>query len=66
MRQDTKQLITQLKSNNSFRKIILDTYDCKGIMVAETEDLIMEYCMTTEEITSLCVKEGEKQSLLAG
>ena len=48
MKHDAQQLITQSKRNNSFSKIILDTYDCKRFMVAETEDLIIEYCMTTE------------------
>ena len=63
MKQDTRQLITQSERNNSFRKIILDTYDCKRVMVAETEDLIIEYCMTTEKVTNLCAKEGEEESL---
>ena len=63
MKHDTRQLISQPEMNNSFRKIILDTYDCKRVMVAETEDLIIEYCMTTEKITNLCSKEGEKESL---
>ena len=63
MKHDTRQLIKQSERNNSFRKIILDTYDCKRVMVAETEDLIIEYCMTTEKITNLCAKEGEEESL---
>ena len=63
MKQDTRQLITQPERKNSFRKIILNTYDCKRVMVAETEDLIIEYCMTTEKITNLCFKEGEEESL---
>ena len=63
MQHDTRQLITQSERNNSFRKIILDTYDCKRVVVAETEDLITEYCMTTEKITNLCTKEGEEESL---
>ena len=63
MKHDTKQLISQPERNNSFRKIILDTYDCKRVMVAETEDLIIEYCMTTDKITNLRAKEGEKESL---
>ena len=33
------------------------------VMVAETEDLIMEYCMTTEKITNMCAKVGEEKSL---
>ena len=32
-------------------------------MVAETEDLVIEYCMTTEKITNLCAKVGEEESL---
>ena len=65
MKHDIRQLISQLERNNSFRKIILDTYDCKRVLVAETEDLIIEYCMTTEKITNLCAKEGEEESLYA-
>ena len=61
MKHDTRQLISQPERNNSFRKIILDTYDCKRVLVAETE----EYCMTTEKITNLCAKEGEEESLYA-
>ena len=63
MKQDTRQLITQSERNNSLRKIMHDTYDCKRVMVAETEDLIIEYCMTTEKIRNLCAKEGEEESL---
>ena len=66
MKHDTRQLISQPERNNSFRKIILDTYDCKHVMVAETEDLIIEYCMTIEKITNLCAKEGEEESLYGG
>ena len=62
MKHDTRQLISQPERNNSFRKIILDTYNCKCVMVAETEDLILEYCMTTEKIINLCAKEGEEES----
>ena len=49
MKHDTRQLISQPERDNSFRKIILDTYDCNRLMVAETEDLIIEYCMTTRK-----------------
>ena len=63
MKQDTRQLITQPERINSFRKIIRYTYDCKRVLVAETEDLIIEYCMTTEKITNLYAKEGEEESL---
>ena len=65
MKHNTRQLISQPERNNSFRKIILDTYDCKRVLVAEPEDLIIEYCMTTEKITNLCAKEGEEESLYA-
>ena len=63
MKQDTRQLIRQPGRNDSFRKIILDTYDCKRVMVAETENLKIEYCMTMKKITNLCAKVGEEESL---
>ena len=31
-------------------------------MVAETEDLLLEYYMIKEATTNLCVKEGEEES----
>ena len=37
MNQDTKQPITQPERNNNFNKIMLDTSECKSVMVAETE-----------------------------
>ena len=60
MKHDTMLLISQPERNNSFRKIILDTYDCKRVLVAEIEDLIIEYCMATEKITNLCAEVGEE------
>ena len=63
MKHDTRQLISQPERKNSFGKIILDTYDCKRVMVAETEDLIIEFSMTKEKITNLCAKVGEDKSL---
>ena len=32
MKRDTRQLISQPERKNSFRKIILDTYDCKRVV----------------------------------
>ena len=58
MKHKTRQLISQPERNNSLRKIILDTYGCKRVMVAETEDLIIEYCMTTENNKS--VRQGRR------
>ena len=64
MKQDTEQLITQPERSN-FRKIIFDTYDCKCVIIAvfvETEDLIIEFCVTKETITNMCGEEGEEES----
>ena len=47
---------------NNVRKILLDTHDCKSVMVAEAEGLSIKYCMTNEAITNLCAKEGEEES----
>ena len=47
-------------AKNTLKKIILDT-SCY-VMVAETEDLIIEYSMKREMITNLCVKEEEQES----
>ena len=60
MNQDTMQLITQPERNKSFRKS--HPYECKGVMVAETEDLINEYYMAAENITNLCFKKGEMEN----
>ena len=45
MTSDTRQRIKQPERNNKFKKIIIDTYKDEYAIVAETEDLIVEYCM---------------------
>ena len=58
---DTRQRITQSERNNKFRKCILDRYNDQCAIVAETDDLIIEYCPRKEAIINLCIKEGEKK-----
>ena len=62
MTSDTRQRIKQLERNNKFKKIIIDTYRDEHAIVAETEDLIVEYCIREKAITNLCVKEGEPKN----
>ena len=40
------------------KKIIIDTYRDEYAIVAEAEDLIVEYCLREKAITNLCAKEG--------
>ena len=47
-------------NKNTLKKIILDTSWC--VMVAETEDFIIEYSMRREMITNHYVKEEEQES----
>ena len=62
MKKDSRQRITQSERNNKFRKCILDTYNDQCAIVAETDDLIIEYCPRKEAITNLCIKEGEEEN----
>ena len=61
MKEDTRQRITQSERNNKFRKCILDTYNYQ-CTIAETDDLIIEYCRRKDAIINLCIKEGEEES----
>ena len=62
MKEDTRQRITQSERNNKFRKCIYDTYCDQCAIVAETDDLIVEYCPRKEAIIHLCIKEGEEEN----
>ena len=59
---DTRQSLKQPERNNKFKKIIIDTYRDEYAIVAETEDLIVEYCVREKAITNLCAKEGEPEN----
>ena len=62
MKEVTRQRITQSERNNKFRKCIHDTYCDQCAIVAETDDLIVEYCPRKEAIIHLCIKEGEEEN----
>ena len=62
MTSDTRQGVKQLERNNKFKKIIIDTYREEYAIVAETEDLIVEYCVREKAITNLCANEGEPEN----
>ena len=62
IKKDTRQRITQSERNNKFRKCILDRYNDQCAIVAETDDLIIEYCPRKEAIINLCIKEGEEEN----
>ena len=56
MKEDKRQRITQSKEKNKFRKCILHTYCDQYAIVAETDDLIIEYRPGKEAIINLCIK----------
>ena len=60
MERDNKKLVNRLRRKNTLKKIILDTSLC--VMVAETEDLIIEFSMRREMITNHYDKEEEQES----
>ena len=62
MKEDTRKRITQSERNNKFRKCILDRYHDQCAIVAETDDLIIEYFPRKEAIINLCIKEGEEEN----
>ena len=62
IKKDTRQRITQSERNNKFRKCILDRYNDQCAIVAETDDLIIEFCPRKEAIINLCIKEGEEEN----
>ena len=62
MTSDTRQCVKQPERNKKFKKIIIDTYREEYAIVAETEDLIVEYCVREKAITNLCAKEAEREN----
>ena len=61
IKKDTRQRIKQSERNNKFRKCILDRYNDQCVIVAETDDLIIEYYPRKDAIINLCIKEREKK-----
>ena len=62
MTKDTRQRVTQPERNNKFKKMIIDTYRDEYAIVAETEDLIIKYCVRERAIINLCAEEGEPEN----
>ena len=62
MTSDTRQRVKQPERNKKFKKIIIDNYRDEYAIVAETEDLIVEYCVREKAITNQCAKEGEPEN----
>ena len=62
MTSDTRQRVKQPERTNKFKKIIIDTYRDEYGIVAETEDLIVEYCVREKAITNQWAKEGDPES----
>ena len=60
MERDNKKLVNRLRRKDTFKRIILNTSWC--VMVAEAEDLIIEYSMRREMIANHYVKEEEQES----
>ena len=59
MTSDTRQRVKQPHRNNKFKKIIIGTYRDEYANVAETEDLIVEYCVL-EKSNYKSVRQGRR------
>ena len=59
MKSDTRQRVKQPERNDKFKKIIIDTYRDEYAIVAETEDLIVEYCVR-EKSNYKSVRQGRR------
>ena len=63
MTSDTRQRVKQPERTNKFKKLIIDTYRDEYAIVAETEGLIVEYCVREKaKFTYLCAKDGEPEN----
>ena len=56
MTRQTRKLASQPERNNDFKKIVFDA-TC-STMIAETEDLMIEFCMKKEAVSNMCPKKG--------
>ena len=62
MKKYARQRITQSERDNKFRKCILDTYNDQYDIVAEADDLIIEYYPRIEAIIDLFIIDGDKNN----
>ena len=63
MTSDTRQRVKQPERTNKFKKLIIDTYRDEYAIIAETEGLIVEYCVREKaKFTNLCAKDGEPEN----
>ncbi|GFS24769.1 hypothetical protein ElyMa_005165600 [Elysia marginata] len=63
MNEATRNKIAQPERNNTFKKLLLDTFEDTCSMVAETEDLIVEYCIRKEQIINFFMIEDKEMSV---
>ncbi|GFR96238.1 hypothetical protein ElyMa_006293100 [Elysia marginata] len=60
MNQDIRKKIAQTERNNLFKKLLLDTFEDTCSIVAETDDLIVEYCINKEQIINFFTIEDKE------
>ncbi|GFS00136.1 hypothetical protein ElyMa_004546700 [Elysia marginata] len=60
MNEDTRKKIAHPERNNTFKKLLLDTFEDTCSIVAETEDLIVEYCIRKEQIINFFAIEDKE------
>ena len=59
MTSDTRQRVKQPERTNKFKKLIIDTYRDEYAIVAETEGLIVEYCVREKPNLQICAPRME-------
>ena len=59
MTSDTRQRAKQPERNIKFKKIIIDTYREEHAIVAETENLIVKYCVREKKQLQICAQMKE-------
>ncbi|GFR60681.1 hypothetical protein ElyMa_005413600 [Elysia marginata] len=60
MNEDIKKKIVLPERNNTFKKLLLNTFENACSLVVETEDLIVEYCIRKEQIINFFTIEDEE------
>ncbi|GFR92062.1 hypothetical protein ElyMa_006190800 [Elysia marginata] len=59
----TRKKIAQPERSNTFKKLLLDTFEDTCSIVVETEDLIVEYCIRKEQIINFFTIEDKEITL---
>ena len=62
IKRDIGLFVTQQDRNNTTKKLLLDSFGPSPVILAETDDLIVEFNVNTRKIVNFIIKNSEQES----